>query len=333
VICFSRGEYLPEVEPLDARREREAQSRASRRSALKAFAGLLVAAGPARSAIPTASSGTSMITRPIPGSGEALPVVGLGTWQTFDVGADAAERAPLKEVLQALVARGGKLVDSSPMYGEAARVTGDLTSELGLRDRLFLATKVWTSGREAGIRQMEQSLKLMRVKRMDLMQIHNLLDYETHTKTLREWKSAGRVRYIGITHYTASAFRELERLVATKQYDFVQFNFSMAEREAEERLLPTCADSGTAVIINRPFAEASLFARVKGKSVPPWAAEFDCTTWAQFFLKWILGNPAVTCVIPATRRRAHMEDNAQAGIGKLPDAEMRRRMLAYLQQV
>ena len=317
---------------MEVRHPRDDGFRASRRSALKAFAGLL-AAGPARAATVPASATPSMITRPIPRSGETLPVVGLGTWQTFDVGPNAAERAGLREVLQTLVARGGKVVDSSPMYGEAERVAGDLTSDLGLRDRLFLATKVWTSGREAGIRQMEQSMKLMRAKRMDLMQIHNLLDYETHTKTLRGWKSAGRVRYIGITHYTSSAFRELEKLVATKQYDFVQFNFSMDERAAEERLLPACAASGTAVIVNRPFANGGLFQRVKGKSLPPWAAEIDCTTWAQFFLKWILGNPAVTCVIPATRRRAHMEDNAQAGAGRLPDAETRRRMVEFLQQV
>jgi aryl-alcohol dehydrogenase-like predicted oxidoreductase len=303
---------------------------ARRRSALKTIAGL-IAAAPVRAAMPAAN--TSMITRPIPRSGEALPIVGLGTWQTFDVGAEATSRAPLREVLQTLVSHGGKLVDASPMYGEAERVSGDLANELGLRDKLFLATKVWTSGREAGIRQMEQSLKLMRVKRMDLMQIHNLLDYETHTKTLREWKSAGRVRYIGITHYTASAYRELERLVATKQYDFAQFNFSMAERDAEERLLAACAESGTAVIVNRPFAEGVLFGRVKGKSLPPWAAELDCASWGQFFLKWIVGHPAVTCVIPATRRREHMEDNAGAGSGKLPDTAMRRRMLEYMQQV
>jgi diketogulonate reductase-like aldo/keto reductase len=305
----------------------------SRRTLLKAAAGLLAGANPGWAATPGQSARISMTSRNIPSSGEALPVVGLGTWQTFDVGTQATERGALKEVLQAHVDRGGKLVDSSPMYGEAERVTGDLTADLGLRDRLFLATKVWTSGRDAGIRQMEQSFKLMRAKRMDLMQIHNLLDYETHTKTLREWKSAGRVRYIGITHYHSGAFRELERLVKTKQYDFAQFNFSMAEREAEDRLLPACAEAGTAVIINRPFAEANLFGRVKGKSLPPWAADFDCSSWAQFFLKWILGNAAVTCVIPATRRRAHMEDNAQAGTGRLPDAQMRQRMLEYLQQV
>jgi aryl-alcohol dehydrogenase-like predicted oxidoreductase len=315
------------------RSEREADGRVSRRSVLKAFAGILVAANPAFPASPPDTRSMSISTRPIPRSGEPLPVVGVGTWQTFDVGPQAPERAGLKEVLQLLVERGGKVVDSSPMYGEAERVVGDLTSELGLRDKLFLATKVWTSGREAGIRQMEQSFRLMRVKRMDLMQIHNLIDVETHTKTLREWKTAGRVRHIGITHHYSGAFRDLERLVKTKQYDFAQFNFSMAERDAEDRLLPACAESGTAVIVNRPFAEASLFSRAKGKSLPPWAADFDCTSWGQFFLKWILGHPAVTCVIPGTRRRAHLEDNLQAGVGRLPDAETRRRMLEYLQQV
>ncbi len=219
------------------------------------------------------------------------------------------------------------------MYGEAERVAGDLTAESGLREKLFFATKVWTSGRDAGIRQMEQSFKLMRTARMDLMQIHNLLDVETHTQTLQAWKSDGRVRYIGITHYHAGAYRDLEKLIKTQRYDFAQFNFSLAEREAEARLLPLCAESGTAVIVNRPFAGADLFGRVKGKNLPPWAADFECTSWAQFFLKWILGHPAVTCVIPGTRSRTHLEDNVRSGMGRMPDASMRRRMLEYLQQV
>jgi aryl-alcohol dehydrogenase-like predicted oxidoreductase len=260
-----------------------------------------------------------LIKRPIPSSGELLPVVGLGTYQSFDVGADAGEREPVRQVLRLFAQQGGTVVDSSPMYGPSESVVGDLADELGLIGKLFMATKVWTSGRDAGIAQMEESMRRMQVERMDLMQIHNLLDVETHTKTLREWKTAGRVRYIGITHYHSGAFRDLERLVKTKQYDFAQFNFSMAEREAEDRLLPACAESG--------------FSRVIGKSLPPWAADFDCTSWSQFFLKWILGHPAVTCVIPGTRRRAHLEDNLQAGVGRLPDAQTRRRMLEYLQQV
>jgi aryl-alcohol dehydrogenase-like predicted oxidoreductase len=301
----------------------------TRRAALKVLAGALTAA--ANPVSLAAKRNRSMSSRPIPHSGEALPVVGVGTWQTFDVGPNAPERTELKEVLRLLVDHGGSVVDSSPMYGEAERVAGDLASELHLRDKLFFATKVWTSGREAGIRQMEQSFGLMRTERMDLMQVHNLLDVATHTKTLQDWKAAGRVRYIGITHYHSGAYAELERLVKTRAYDFVQVNFSMGEREAQTRLLPLCADSGTAVVINRPFAGADLFGRVKGKNLPGWAAEFDCASWGQFFLKWILGHAAVTCVIPGTRRTAHLIDNAQAGIGRMPDAAMRKRMVEYLE--
>ena len=271
-----------------------------------------------------------MSTRPIPRTGEALPVVGVGTWQTFDVGPGDPGRTELKAVLERLSQHGGSVIDSSPMYGEAERVAGDLVAELKLRDRLFFATKVWTRGRDAGIRQMERSFQLMRTKRMDLMQVHNLTDVETHTQTLRGWKDDGRVRYIGITHWHSGAYREIESLVKTRAYDFVQLNYSMAEPEAENRLLGVCRDSGAAVIANRPFAGAELFARVKGRELPPWAAEIDCTGWGQFFLKWILGNPAVTCVIPGTSRVAHLEDNVRAGTGRLPDAAMRRRMLEHL---
>jgi aryl-alcohol dehydrogenase-like predicted oxidoreductase len=305
----------------------------SRRSLMKACAGLLVATHSAFSATYPNEDRMSILKRAIPRSGEALPIVGVGTWQTFDVGPQAPEREELKAVLRLLVQHDGKVIDSSPMYGQAEQVAGDLTAELGLRDKLFFATKVWTSGRDAGIRQMEQSFKLMRTARMDLMQIHNLLDVETHTQTLQAWKAEGRVRYIGITHYHAGAYPDLEKLIKTRRYDFAQFNFSLAERAAEERLLPLCADSGTAVIVNRPFAGADLFSRIKGKNLPPWATVFGCTSWAQFFLKWILSHPAVTCVIPGTRRRAHLEDNIQAGIGRLPDIAMRQRMLDYLQQI
>lgn len=259
-----------------------------------------------------------------------LPVVGVGTWQAFDVGPNAPERKELKEVLRNLPELGGSVIDSSPMYGESERVVGDLTADLGNRNKLFFATKVWTSGRDAGIRQMEQSFKLMRTTRMDLMQVHNLLDLATHTQTLREWKTAGKIRYLGITHYHAGAHAELEKLVRTRQYDTVQFNYSMAEREAENRLLPACLDAGTAVIINRPFAQANLFGKVKGKPLPAWAAEFDCASWAQFFLKYLVAHPAVTCVIPGTRRIVHLQDNLQAGAGRLPDAAMRKRMVEYL---
>jgi diketogulonate reductase-like aldo/keto reductase len=272
----------------------------------------------------------AILKRPIPRSGELLPAVGVGTWQTFDVGPKAPERAELKDVLRLLVESGGSVVDSSPMYGKAEGVVGDLAADLVLREKLFFATKVWTSGREAGIQQMEQSLRLMRAQRMDLMQVHNLLDLAVHSKTLREWKTAGRIRYVGITHYHEGAHAELESLVRTREWDFVQFNYSMAEPEAEARLLPACADSGTAVIVNRPFSQGGLFPRVKGKDLPAWAAEFDCASWAQFFLKYLLSHPAVTCVIPGTRRVAHLKDNVRAGMGRLPNAAMRRRMMDYV---
>lgn len=276
---------------------------------------------------------SAMLKRPIPRTGEPLPVVGVGTWQTFDVEADAPERAELKEVLRLLVEGGGSVVDSSPMYGEAERVVGDLTAQLRLREKLFFATKVWTSGRESGIRQMESSFRLMRAQRMDLMQVHNLQDVAVHAKTLREWKDAGRIRYLGITHYHSGAYNQLERLVKSREWDFVQFNYSMAEREAEARLLPACAEAGVAVIANRPFSMGSLFPRVKGKPLPAWAAEFDCASWAQFFLKYILSHPAVTCAIPGTSRVAHLTDNLQGGVGRLPDARMRRRMVEHLEQM
>jgi len=275
----------------------------------------------------------AMAARPIPASGEMLPVVGLGTYQSFDVASGAPERGPVKEVLSLFVQQGGKLIDSSPMYGPSEAVLGDLAAELGITARLFMATKVWTSAREAGIRQMEQSLKRMRVERMDLMQIHNLLDWKAHLGTLQQWKAAGRIRYIGITHYHSGAYAELERLMKTQDFEFVQFNYSIAEREAEERILPLARDLGIAVIVNRPFAQASLFARVRGKEVPAWAAEFDCKSWGQFFLKYILAHPAVTCVIPATGKPQHLLDNMMAGIGRLPDAAMRKRMIAFMDDI
>jgi len=281
----------------------------------------------------TSAQSPGLLKRPIPRSGEMLPAVGVGTWQTFDVGPKAPERAELKEVLQLLAGAGGSVVDSSPMYGQSEGVVGDLVAELGLREQLFYATKVWTSGREAGIRQMEDSLRLMRTQRMDLMQVHNLLDLAIHTKTLREWKSAGRIRYVGITHYHDGAHAELEKIVKTRDWDFVQFNYSMAERGAEARLLPACIDSGTAVLVNRPYSQGGLFPRVKGRPLPGWAAEFDCTSWGQFFLKYLIGHPAVTCVIPGTSRADHMKDNAKAGMGRLPDAAMRRRMAEYLDRL
>ena len=255
-----------------------------------------------------------------------LPKIGLGTWQTFDVGDDKAARAELREVLKLL---NGNVVDSSPMYGSSESVAGDLIAELRLRDKLFVATKVWTSGRDEGIRQMDTSFKRLRVERMDLMQIHNLVDVATHTKTLQDWKTKGRVRHIGITHYTASAHTEVERWLKTGAYEFVQINYSLAERDAENRLLPLAREKNAAVIINRPFAGSALFRRTKGRPLPPWAAELGIASWAQYFLKWIVSHPAVTCAIPGTAKAEHMRDNLAAGQGPMPDAAMRKRMTEY----
>jgi diketogulonate reductase-like aldo/keto reductase len=281
------------------------------------------AAGPGR-----ASAASPLLARPIPSGGEAIPVIGLGTWRTFDVGAAAAERAPLREVLQKFVELGGRVLDSSPMYGHAEAVAGELAAPLQLTERLFWATKVWTSGAAAGVKQMEQSLSRFRVKRLDLMQIHNLLDWRTHLRTLREWKAAGRVRYIGVTHYTAGAYDELERVLRAESLDFVQVNYSIGEREAERRILPLARERGIAVLVNRPFTEGGLFQRVRSTPLPPWAAELGCDSWAQLFLKWILAHPAVTCVIPATSRIAHLVDNMKAGTGPLPDTAARERIAA-----
>jgi diketogulonate reductase-like aldo/keto reductase len=256
----------------------------------------------------------------------ALPRIGLGTWQTFDVGKDPAARAPLRELLKLL---DGNVVDSSPMYGTSETVAGDLVAELGLRSKLFIATKVWTSGRAEGIRQMETSFKRLRVEVMDLMQIHNLVDAGTHTKTLLELKNQKRIGNIGITHYTSSAYADVERWLATGQYDFLQINYSLAERESEDRVLPLAKDKGVKVIINRPFAEGALFRRTKGKPLPPWAAELGIASWAQFFLKWIVSHPAVTCAIPGTGNPKHMADNLGAGVGNLPNVEQRKQMAEY----
>ena len=294
----------------------------TRRAVLRLMA---AAAGPA-----TAGAASSMLQRPIPSSGENIPAVGLGTWRTFDVGSAPAERAPLAEVLQRLVALGGRVVDSSPMYGAAESVLGDLGAALGVTDRLFLATKVWTSGRDAGTAQMEQSVQRLRTRRLDLMQIHNLLDWRTHLRTLRMWKDTGRIRYLGVTHYTSSAYDELERVLRSEPLDFVQVNYSLGEREAERRILPLARERGIAVLVNRPFSEGGLFRRVRGQPLPAWAAEADCASWAQIFLKWILAHPAVTCVIPATSRPQHLADNMGAGMGALPDAVMRDRMAALI---
>jgi diketogulonate reductase-like aldo/keto reductase len=256
-----------------------------------------------------------------------LPKIGLGTWQTFDVGSDGAARAPLREVLKLLE---GNVVDSSPMYGSSETVAGDLITELGLRPKLFIATKVWTQGRDEGIRQMETSFKRLRVQQMDLMQVHNLVDVSVHAKTLRDMKAAGKVRFIGITHYTSSAYGAVERELKANPWDFLQINYSLGERDAEKRILPLAREKNVSVIINRPFQEGSLFRKTKGQALPPWAAELGIASWAQYFLKWIVSHPAVTCAIPGTGRPEHMRDNLAAGGGPMPDEKARKRMAEHL---
>jgi diketogulonate reductase-like aldo/keto reductase len=268
----------------------------------------------------------AMLMRAIPASDEKLPAIGLGTWQAFDVGDSPAAREPLEEVLRSFVKFGGKLIDSSPMYGRAESVIGDLTAKLGLRDSLFLATKVWTTGKAAGIESMERSAQRLKAKRIDLMQVHNLVDVETQLATLRDWKAQDRIRYLGITHYNSSAYAEVEKVLRREKLDFLQINYSLGESEAEDRILPLAQERGVAVIVNRPLGGGDLFGRVRSKALPEWAAEFDCKSWAQFFLKWIMAHPAVTCAIPATSNPRHLEDNMQAGYGRLPDANMRKRM-------
>ena len=267
-----------------------------------------------------------MVTRAIPSSGEKLPVIGLGSWSTFDVGPSSPQLQPLEEVLSLFVKLGGKVVDSSPMYGRAEGVIGDLAAKLHVRDSLFIATKVWTRGKQEGIQMMERSLEHFQTKKIDLIQVHNLVDIDNQIASLREWKTKGRIRYIGITHSQASGFGEVERVMRIQKPDFVQINYSLMEPEAAQRILPLAHELRMAVIINRPFGAGGLFQRVAGKPLPDWAAEFDCRSWAQFFLKWIVAYPAVTCVIPATDKPRHLEDNMQGGIGRLPDAKMRQRM-------
>ena len=277
-----------------------------------------------------ANESSTMLTRTIPSSGEKLPIIGLGTWRAFDVDLTADNRGQLEEVLSLFVKLGGRVIDSSPMYGRAEEVIGDLTATQGIRDKLFLATKVWTHGKESGIKSMERSLALLRTKRIDLMQVHNLVDVHTHLATLREWKEQGRIRYVGITHYEAGAFGEMEKLMRSEKLDFVQINYSLMEPEAEQSLLPLARERGIAVLANRPFGAGDLFDKVRSKPLPDWASDFDCRSWAQFFLKWIVAHSAITCAIPATNKPRHLEDNMQGGTGRLPDPKTRRRMVEFV---
>ncbi len=282
----------------------------------------LMAAAAVSSRAGAANPSEAPLLRKIPASGEEVPLIGLGTSRTFEVGTSAAERTPLSEVLEGFFASGARLIDTSPMYGSAEAVLGELMTP-DMHRRAFLATKVWTRGARSGIEQMTHSAQLLQSARLDLIQVHNLLDLDTHLKTLHEWQESGRVRYIGVTHYTVSAHAELARVLAREQLDFVQFNYSPVTRDAEKELLPLAAERGVAVLVNRPFEDGALFQAVRGKPLPAWAAELDAASWGQLALKYIAAHPAVTCIIPATGKLAHLQDNLAAGRGRLPGARQR----------
>jgi len=271
-----------------------------------------------------------MNTRPIPSTKEALPVIGCGTYVGFDQAPDGAGQAQLLDVVDALFAAGGSVIDSSPMYGRAEAVAGELLATEARRDKAFVATKVWTQGRDAGVQQMQESMRLLRSDRIDLMQIHNLVDWKVHLATLRQWKAQGLVRHIGITHYTASAYPQVEAVLRAEPLDFLQINYSIDDREAAQRLLPLAADRGVAVIVNMPFGGGGLLRSLIGKPLPAWAADIGCSTWAQVLLKFVLSHPAVTCTIPGTRRPEHMAENAAAGVGPAPAATFWRDKLAAI---
>ena len=293
--------------------------------------GSFLALGTTPGVVLSAESGT-MIRKAIPGSGESLPCVGLGTYNVFDVASTPVEIKVRREIVGLLVAKGGNLLDTSPMYNRSEKVIGDVIDAGIDRKQLFLATKVWTNGQSAGVRQMQRSADFMRTDVIDLMQVHNLRDTALHIESIREWQAAGRIRYSGLTHYTASAHAALGREMQTFKPDFMQINYSLGEREAEDRLLPLARDLGVAVLINRPFQSGRLFGAVAGKQLPDWAREF-ANSWGQFFLKFIISHPAVTCVIPATSKTRHMIDNLGAGTGVLPDTAMRKRMAAFFASI
>jgi len=271
--------------------------------------------------------------RNIPSSNEKIPVVGVGTWRTFDAGNDVQKRETLKQVLRNLVNQNASVIDSSPMYGSSESVAGDLSEELKIRSSLFLATKVWTTGEQAGIEQMNESFHKMKTSVVDLMQVHNLLDVKTHLKTLYQWKEQGRIRYIGITHYLPSYYEEMQQLIQKEKLDFIQCCYNVQVTDAEKRLFPLATDKGVAVLINRPFQEGALFGEVSGKPLPQWADELGIKNWAQFFLKFILSHPSVTCVIPGTSNPDHLLENILAGQGSFPDAKMRKQMVDHFHQL
>jgi diketogulonate reductase-like aldo/keto reductase len=302
----------------------------SRRQLLKKLTAAMVALNLPERGLPMTDVREKMRTRLIPATRESLPVIGCGTYRTFDVGATPQERAPLLEVLKVLFAAGGSVIDSSPMYGAAEGVVGELLAQTQERSRAFLATKVWTSGKQAGLDQINRSFELLQDRRIDLIQVHNLLDWKVQLSTLKDLKSAGRIRYIGITHYSASAFAEVESVLRSETLDFLQINYAMNDTAVERRILPLAADRGVAVIVNQPFGGGGLLGRLSNRPLPSWAQQIDCQSWAQVLLKFVLSHPAVTCAIPGTGRPEHMLDNIGAGFGRMPDAALRARMIDSL---
>jgi len=281
-----------------------------------------MAAGASLGTAAHAASSGALITRKIPSTGEEIPVIGLGTSGPFEVGTSKPDRAQLKEVLDGFFGAGARLIDTSPMYSTAEGVLGDLLTS-SQQEKVFLATKVWTRGDREGVEQMKHSAQVLKHPKLDLIQVHNLLDVETHLKTLRQMKADGRVRYIGITHYTVGSQSDLARIIEREKIDFVQLNYSAATRDAEKRLLPLAADKGVAVLVNRPFEDGKLFEQVEGRPLPEWAKDIDCTSWGQIFLKYVFSHPAVTAAIPATGKLKHLQDNLAAARGRLPDAKLR----------
>jgi diketogulonate reductase-like aldo/keto reductase len=314
--------------------EPEAQARGiTRRDALRLGAGALAGAALAPGLMAcgtdgeaTGSAPLELIRKRIPSSGEEIPAVGMGTWQTFMVEQTEEELAPLREVLRTFYEMGGRVLDSSPMYDPAEEVSGRLAAELGIVDDLWIATKVWTEGRVEGIAQMERSMAELRRENIELMQVHNLVDAEVHLETLQEWKEGGRFRYIGITNTSRQRYPAVEAILDDDRLDFIQVNYSLGERESGERILPKARERGVGVVVARPFGGGNLFPLVRDRTLPEWAADFDCTAWSQFFLKYIISHPAVTCAIPATSNPSHMRDNMGGGMGRLPDEATRRRM-------
>lgn len=304
----------------------------SRRRHLQAVLALIPGAGIIDPAIGLAAD-VSQRTRVIPSSGETIPVMGLGTYRTLDVPLNPSNLQPLREVVRLFIEHGGQMIDSSPMYGRAEDVVGRLVTDLDVQNEVFFATKVWTSGREAGMRQMNESFERMKTPFIDLMQVHNLSDTATQIRNIRALQDQGRVGYIGITHYTTGAFDDLEAWMKRETLDYIQFPYSIANRTAEKRLIPAARDLGVAAIAHRNFQKGRLFSRVNGRQLPGWAADFDCSTWGNFFLKYLMAEPGITNLIPATSDPEHLADNMNAGLGRLPDAPARGRMVEYLESI